>query len=133
MESQSEFSMWGRGVDKGPLQVKSFAFALRVVQIAKHLQTDCKEYVLSRQVLRSGASIGAMVREAQHSESKADFTHKMSIALKEANETRYWLELLHASEYLVRPDFETIRSENDELLKLLTAIVKSSKPPAKTG
>ena len=71
------------------VKVKSFAFALRVVKLAKHLQTEKKEFVLSKQVLRSGTAIGALVREAEHAESKPDFSHKMNIALKEANETLY--------------------------------------------
>jgi four helix bundle protein len=79
---------------------KSFAFALRVVKLAKFLQNEKKEFVLSKQVLRSGTAIGALVREAEHAESKADFTHKMNIALKEANETLYWLDLLHQAEYI---------------------------------
>ena len=81
------------------MKVKSFAFALRVVKLAKILQTEKNEFVLSKQVLRSGTAIGALVREAEHAESKADFSHKMNIALKEANETLYWLELLHQAEF----------------------------------
>src|SRR6266536_4353831 len=106
---------------------KSFAFALRVVKLAKYLQSKQKEFVLSKQVLRSGTAIGALVREAEHAESKADFTHKMNIALKEANETLYWLELLHQAEYIADQSFASIRMDNEELLKLLVAIVKTSR------
>jgi len=106
---------------------KSFAFALRVVRLAKHLQGEKKEFVLSRQVLRSGTAIGALVLEAEHAESKPDFIHKMSLALKEANETLYWLELLHASEYLDRHSFDSIGADSEELVKLLVSIVKTSK------
>jgi len=106
---------------------KSFAFALRVVKLSKYLQGEKKEFVLSKQVLRSGTAIGALVREAEHAESKADFTHKMNIVLKEANETLYWLELLHQAEYIDRQSFASIRVENEELLRLLVAIVKTSK------
>ncbi len=106
---------------------KSFVFALRVVKLAKYLQDETKEYVLSKQVLRSGTAIGALVREAEHAESKSDFTHKMSIALKEANETLYWLELLHRSEYIEAQSFESIRTDSEELIKLLVSIVKTSK------
>ena len=74
---------------------KSFAFAVRIVILYKHLCAEKKEFVLSKQLLRSGTAIGALVREAEQAESKADFVHKMAIALKEANETEYWLELLH--------------------------------------
>lgn len=112
---------------KGPLYMKSFAFALRVVKLAEYLQGEKKEFVLSKQVLRSGTAIGALVREAEHAESKADFIHKMTIALKEANETWYWLELLHQSAYLTTQSFESIRVDSEELLKLLVSIVKISK------
>ena len=106
---------------------KSFACALRVVKLAKFLEREKREYVLSRQLLRSGTAIGALVREAEHAESKADFIHKMSIALKEANETLYWLELLHLGEYIDNGIFQSIGCDSDELVKLLVAIVKTSK------
>jgi four helix bundle protein len=112
---------------ENPVKDKSFAFALRVVKLAKYLEGEKKEFVLSRQVLRSGTAIGALVREAEHAESKADFIHKMSIALKEANETLYWLELLHQGGYISEESFESIRSDSDELVKLLVAIVKTAK------
>jgi four helix bundle protein len=86
-----------------------------------------KEYVLSKQLLRSGTAIGALVREAEHAESKADFIHKLSIALKEANETEYWIELLQQSGYLNDNDFESLFNEITELLRLLISIIKSSK------
>ena len=79
---------------------KSFEFAVRIVKLRKHLMTTENEYILSKQILRSGTSIGAMIKEAQHAESNADFIHKLSIALKEANETDYWLMLLHNTEYI---------------------------------
>jgi four helix bundle protein len=106
---------------------KSFAFALRVIKLAKFLESEKREFVLSRQLLRSGTAIGALVREAEHAESKADFIHKMSIALKEANETAYWLELLRQGEYVEEQSFESVRSDSEELIKLLVAIVKTSK------
>src|SRR5258706_10768908 len=87
---------------------KSFAFALRIVNLAKHLEGEKREYVLSKQVLRSGTAIGALVRDAEHAESKADFVHKMSIALKEANETLYWLQMLHQGAYAVDHSFWSI-------------------------
>jgi four helix bundle protein len=83
--------------------------------------------VLSKQVLRSGTAIGALVREAEHAESRADFAHKMNIALKEANETLYWLELLLQSEYIADQSFESIRPDSEELIKLLVSIVKTTK------
>lgn len=79
---------------------KSFDFALRIVKLYQYLKEQKKEYVMSKQLLRSGTSIGAVVRESEYAESKADFIHKLSIALKEANESDYWIELLHKSEYL---------------------------------
>jgi four helix bundle protein len=79
---------------------KSFQFALRIVKLYRYLKEEKKEYVLSKQILRSGTAIGALVRESQHAESKADFIHKLSIALKEANETDYWIELLFQSGYI---------------------------------
>jgi four helix bundle protein len=106
---------------------KSFDFALRVVKLAKYLEGEKKEYVLSKQVLRSGTAIGALVREAEHAESKSDFIHKMSIALKEANETSYWLKLLHQGGYSDKQSFQSIGSDSEELIKLLIAIVKTSK------
>src|SRR4030095_11285504 len=112
---------------ENPVREKSFAFALRVVKLAKYLENGKKEFVLSRQVLRSGTAIGALVREAEHAESKADFIHKMSLALKESNETLYWLELLHQGEYIDEESFKSIGADSEELIKLLSAIVKTSK------
>ncbi|HWY86735.1 MAG TPA: four helix bundle protein [Gemmataceae bacterium] len=106
---------------------KSFAFAVRIVNLFKHLCKDKKEFVLSKQVLRSGTAIGALIREAEQAESKADFVHKMAIALKEANETEYWLLLFQRTEYLETAAFESIHQDLVELLKLLTSIINSSK------
>ena len=106
---------------------KSYAFALRVIKAYKYLGNEQREFVLSKQLLRSGTSIGALIREAEHAESKADFIHKMNIALKEANETEYWLMLLHDSEYIDNNSFNSIISDCQELIKLLISIIKSSK------
>ena len=106
---------------------KSFDFALRVVKLYKYSATDKKEYVLGKQLLRSGTSVGAMVREAEQAESKADFIHKLSIALKEANESEYWLELLHQSDYIDDKGFQSISSDLKEILRLLTSIIKTAK------
>ena len=106
---------------------KSFAFALRVVKLYQFLCDTKKEYVLSKQVLRSGTSIGANVRESEHGQSKADFIHKISIALKEANETDYWLELLFQAGYLDEKIYQSLKQDCEEVLKILTAIVKTSK------
>jgi four helix bundle protein len=109
---------------------KSFAFALRIVKAYQFL-SEKKEFVLSKQMLRSGTAIGAMVREAEQAESSADFVHKMAIALKEANETEYWVELIAQSNYLEEKSSESLKSDLTEILKLLTAIIKSSKNNAK--
>jgi four helix bundle protein len=109
------------------IKEKSFSFALRIVKLYQFLTSEKKEYVLSKQVLRSGTSIGANIREAEHGESKSDFTHKMSISLKEANETVYWLDLLVHGEYLSQEEYNSINEDAIEILKMLIAIVKSSK------
>ncbi len=106
---------------------KSFAFALRIVKLSRYLIEDKREFVLSKQLLRSGTAIGALVREAEQAESKADFIHKMAIALKEANETDYWIELLFQSETLNQNEYNSINPEIIELCKLLTSIIKSSR------
>lgn len=111
---------------KNIIKEKSFAFAIEVVNLYKVL-AEKKEFVLSRQMLRSGTSIGANVREAEHAQSKADFIHKLSISLKEANETEYWLDLLYETKYLSEIDFLNIKPKITELLRLLTSIVKTSK------
>ena len=106
---------------------KSFAFALRIVKLYQFLCDTKKEYVLSKQVLRSGTSIGANVRESEHGQSKADFIHKISISLKEANETDYWLDLLFQAGYLDEKMYQSLNQDCEEILKILTAIVKTSK------
>ncbi len=109
---------------------KSFAFALRIVKAYQFL-SEKKEYVLSKQMLRSGTAIGAMVREAEQAESNADFVHKLAIALKEANETEYWIELITQSNYIEEKISVSLKSDLLEILKLLTAIIKSTKNNAK--
>ena len=104
----------------GALQTKAFTFAVRVVNLYKQLSTEKKERVLSKQLLRSGTAIGALVREAEQAESKPDFIHKMAIALKEANETEYWFLLLRETGYLNTNEAESFIDADKELLKLLT-------------
>lgn len=106
---------------------KSFAFAIKVVKLYQFLCSDKKEFVLSKQLLRSGTSVGAMVREAEHAESKADFKHKMGIAQKEINESIYWLELLKETDYLSPEQFENIHADAIEIIKLITSIIKTVK------
>jgi four helix bundle protein len=107
---------------------KSKNFALRIIKLYKYLTTIAidKEYVLSKQVLRSGTSIGANVKEALRGQNRADFRSKMNIALKEACETEYWLELLYETEYIDEPSYNSISEDNKEIIKILTKIVKST-------
>jgi four helix bundle protein len=109
------------------VKIKSFDFALRIVKVYQFLIENKKEFVLSKQLLRSGTAIGALIRESEHAESKADFIHKLSIALKEANESGYWIELLYKANYLDEKSFNSIQIDVEELLKLLTPIIKTSK------
>ena len=109
------------------LFVKSMEFAVRIVNLYKYLCKEKSETIMSKQLFRSGTSIGANVREAKYGQSHADFTSKMSIALKEAAETEYWLELLWKTEYLSDEQYKSIKGDCSEIAKLLTAIVKSSK------
>lgn len=108
------------------IKEKSYKFSLRMIHAYKYLTNEQREFILSKQVLRSGTAIGALVREAEYAESKSDFVHKLRIALKEANETEYWLQLLRDTEYIDNKSFDSISSDCTELLKLLTAIIKSS-------
>ena len=109
------------------VKAKSFDFGLRIVKLYQYLVSNKKEYVLSKQLLRSGTAIGALIREAEQAQSKADFIHKLSISLKEANESEYWLELLYKSSYLKEPEYNSMVGELKEILKLLTSIIKTSK------
>lgn len=106
---------------------KSFGFAIRIVKLYQYLVTEKKEYVLSKQLLRSGTSVGAMVRESEHAETKKDFIHKMAIAQKEINEAVYWLELLKETDYLIQEEFMSLNSDAIEIIKLITSIIKSTK------
>jgi len=105
---------------------KSFCFAVRIVKLYQYLTQKKKEYVMSKQVLRSGTSIGANISEAQRGQSRADFLAKMSIALKEANETEYWLRLLYQTGYLTEKQFKSLQADIDELLRIVTAICKTA-------
>ena len=109
------------------LKEKSYKFALRTVKLYQHLSVERKEYVLSKQVLRSGTSIGANVEEAYQGESKMDFIHKLSIANKEAFETHYWLRLVRDSVMLEAKIAESLMNDCDELQRMLVAAIKTSK------
>ena len=106
---------------------KSKAFALRIIKMYKYLTEEKKEFILSKQILRSGTSIGANAREASRGQSKADFYAKLYISLKEADETQYWLELLYESDYLPDTEYKTIYGECEELIRILVSITKKQK------
>ena len=110
-----------------PLKQKTFEFSLQIIRLTRKLQEEQKEYVLSKQLLRSGTSPGALVMEAEHAESKADFIHKLAIAQKEINESIYWLELLTASNYLSEDETLPIKNLAIEILKITTASIKTAK------
>jgi four helix bundle protein len=109
------------------VRAKSFAFAVRVVNLNKFLRSEKTEFVLSKQLLRCGTSVGAAIREAEYAESKLDFKHKLQIAQKEINESIYWLELLRATNYLDPEQFESINKDAVEIIKLLTSIINTTK------
>lgn len=114
-------------MEENTVKFKSYAFALRIIKAYKFLSSEQREFVLSKQLLRSGTAIGALIREAEHAESKADFIHKMNISLKEANETEYWLMLLHDSDFLEEKVFKSIVNDCQDLIKMLISIIKTSK------
>lgn len=103
------------------------AFAIRIIKLYQYLTSEKQEYTLSKQALRSGTSIGANVRESLRAQSKADFIAKQNIALKEADETCYWLELLHETDFITDNEFESMYAEANELVKLLVSIIKTAK------
>ena len=109
------------------IQDKSFRFAVRIVNLCRYLQTEQKEYILTKQLLRCGTSIGANVAESQQAQSRPDFISKLNIALKEAYETNYWLRLLHETRYLKQDEFQSIIYDCQEIEKLLISIIKSLK------
>ena len=108
------------------IETKSFEFAVRIIRLYQYLCNDKKEYVLSKQLLRCGTSIGANVAEAQKGQSRADFNAKMNIALKEANETHYWLRLLHRTDYISDRAFQSIEAEIKEIISILVAICRAT-------
>ena len=116
------------------IEEKSFHFAVRIVKLCKFLQEERKEYILSKQLMRSGTSIGANIIESQQAQSRADFVSKLNIALKEAVETNYWLRLLQATDYLTDSEYTSVITDCRELEKLLTAIIKTTRnPPIRTS
>ena len=106
---------------------KSLAFAKRIAKCYRYLRDKKKESVMSKQLLRSGTSIGANVREGLNAQSRKDFISKLNIALKEAGETDYWLDVIHSAEYFTDQEYDSLKADNDELLKLLTSTIKKTK------
>lgn len=109
------------------IQDKSRAFAIRMINCYKYLTEEKNEFVISKQILRSGTSIGANTRESKNAQSRMDFLSKLNIALKEADETEYWLDLLHATKYLDDKMFNSLNEDCTEIIKMLTAIIKTLK------
>jgi four helix bundle protein len=109
------------------IKAKSFNFALRIIKLSQFLNQEKREFILSKQLLRSGTAIGALVRESEQAESKKDFIHKLAIAQKEANETDYWLELLFQSDYLSEAQFKSIKFDIVEINKILASIIITTK------
>lgn len=112
---------------ESPLREKSFAFALRITLFCKKLMYEKKEYVLSKQLLRSGTSIGASIEEAQDAESKKDFISKLSISLKESKESRYWLRLIGAAHFVAKSETEELIEDVNEIISILTVSIKTAK------
>ena len=109
------------------IKTKSYAFAIRIVRLYKYLCSEKKEYILSKQLLRCGTSVGALIREAEHAESRADFRHKLSVAQKEINETIYWLSLLKDTRFLIDEQYSSVEKDAIEIIKILTSIIKKTK------
>lgn len=112
---------------KSILKEKSYHFAIKIVRLSQRLQTEQKEFVLSKQVLRSGTAIGALIREAEFGQSKTDFIHKLSISLKEANETTYWLSILKDTDFIGEELFDSLNNECQELIAMLISSIKTAK------
>ncbi|RFC54748.1 four helix bundle protein [Brumimicrobium aurantiacum] len=110
-----------------PLKEKSFTFAIKIVRLSQDLVSKKKEYVLSKQILRSGTAIGALIREGEFAASKADFINKYTVSLKEANETDYWLMLLKDTGYLCNDDFTKLQEQCKELISMLVSSIKTVK------
>jgi four helix bundle protein len=115
------------------LKTKSYEFALRIIKLYGKLSSERKEFVLSKQILRSGTSIGANIEEANQAESKKDFIHKLGIAQKEANETHYWIRLLSDSDLINQKESKQMQNDCEELIKLITSSIKTAKNNLENG
>jgi four helix bundle protein len=114
------------------LKTKSFDFAVRIIKLYKYLKKTHNEFELSHQILRAGTSVGAIIREAEHAESRKDFLHKLNIGLKEINESNYWLDLLFATEFINKRMYESMKMDGEVLLRMLIASVRTTKSRNKT-
>ena len=112
-------------MSKSILRDKSYLFAIRIVKLSQYLQVKKKEFILSKQIIRSGTAIGALIKEAEFGQSKPDFISKLYIALKEANETEYWLMLLKDTDYITELEFSSLFKECTELIKMLVSSIKT--------
>lgn len=115
------------------LKIKSFEFAVRIIKLYKYLKKTHNEFELSLQILRAGTSVGALVREAGHAESRKDFLHKLNIGLKEINESVYWLDLLFATEFINKRMYDSMKTDGEGLLKMLIASIKTTKSRNRTS
>ena len=127
MESIKEYSQEYRDMEENPLIAKTLDFSVRIVNLYKCLRDERHETVMSKQVLRSGTSIGANASEAIAAESTDDFVHKLTISLKEANETKYWILLLHRTQFIKEEEFKSIIKDCQELRKMIGSIISSTK------
>jgi four helix bundle protein len=127
-----EFKFSGMKGNDSILKKKSYEFAVRIVNLYKLMTCERKEFILSKQVLRSGTSIGANVREAVNAQSRADFVHKLSVAQKECDETIYWLELLNETDYISENEFTELNRDATELLKIIRSIILTIKQKSQT-
>ncbi|QQS27578.1 MAG: four helix bundle protein [Sphingobacteriales bacterium] len=114
-------------MNKSILKDKSYVFAIRIVKLSQFLQTEKKEFVISKQILKSGTSVGALIREAEFGQSKPDFINKMSVSLKEANETEYWLSILKDTNYIDEKSFVSLQSDCKEIIAMLVSTLKTLK------
>ncbi|WP_018612852.1 four helix bundle protein [Segetibacter koreensis] len=114
-------------IKENALKCKSYEFAIRIVKLSQYLQTEQKEFVLSKQILRSGTAVGALIREAEYGQSKTDFIHKLTISLKEANETEYWISILKDTGYIDYKLYDNPVNDCKELLRLLITSIKTAK------
>ena len=116
-----------RDKKEDPLRDKTFLFAVRIVRLNRYLTEQKREFVISKQITRSGMNPGAMVREAANAESGLDFIHKLAVAQKETGETQYWLEILHATDYLNESEFKSLYADTEDIMKMLTSFIKTKK------